>query len=263
MAIRIEVKSDDLAAKSKREQTAQNVVRLFGYQLSDLKLLCFFDDVDCDGLKKFIGGANRGFYTPVRNSRLWPYFPEYLKDFIFESGISSLSGEPSFNHVIYLDGSACADEIGLTITFAHEFQHLVQNTAGRTRKLAAANGLVQNLDRKLIEALNMKWFDIPIEREARIVSKRTAETLFGAPRVRRFIAARIAEAVDGDDAADWRFVQSIVPSTPYDLERESHRLFQKLRPHRREFERMLDELKDNPTFSEITLRDLFDDYTKV
>lgn len=262
MAIRIEVKSADLAAKSKRQQTAQNVVGQFGYQLSELKLLCFFDDVDCDALKRFIGSANRGIYTPVKNCQLWSYFPEYLKDFIFESGMSSVSGEPSFDHVIYLHGSACSNEIGLTITFAHEFQHFVQNTARRTRKLAAANCLVQNLDRELIEALKLKWFDIPIEREARIVSKRTAEALFGAPRVRQFIAARIAEAVDEDDAADWRFVQSILPSTPYDLERESHRYFQKLKPHWRKFERILDESKDNPAVSDISLRDLFGDLTK-
>ena len=59
MAIKVEVKSGDFAVKSKREQTAQNVVGQFGYQLPDLKLLCFFDDVDCDAVKKFIGAAER------------------------------------------------------------------------------------------------------------------------------------------------------------------------------------------------------------
>ena len=43
MAIKVEVKSGDFAVKSKREQTAQNVVGQFGYQLPDLKLFCFFD----------------------------------------------------------------------------------------------------------------------------------------------------------------------------------------------------------------------------
>jgi hypothetical protein len=263
MAIKVEVKSEDFAVKSKREQATQNVLAQFGNQLPDLKLLCFFDDVDCDSLKKYIGEANRGVYTPVRNSQLWPHFPEYLKDYIFESDPSAFSWEPLFDHVIYLHGSTCSDEIGLTVTFAHELQHFVQHGDKRTRKLAAENTLIQNLDKELIEVLKLRWFDIPIEREARIVSKRTAEALFGAPRVRQFIATRITEATDEGDAVDWRFIQGIVPSTSYDLTRESHRIFQKLKPHWREFERLLNEAKDNPAFSDITLRDLFDDFTEA
>jgi hypothetical protein len=75
-----------------------------------------------------------------------------------------------------------------------------------------------------------------------------------------FIATRIAEAVDEDDAADWRFIQGLVSSTSYDLAGESHRNFQKLKPYSREFERLLNEAKHNPAFSDITLRDLFDDF---
>jgi|SRR5215469_15726031 len=260
MAITVKVKSADSAAESQREQIAWDAVGQFGNQIPDLRLLAFFDDEDCDAVRRYIGAANRGVYTPLKNCPLWPYLPEYVRESIFESDPSSFSLEPLFDHLIYLHGSTCSNEIGLTMTFAHELQHFVQHGDARTRKLAAKNTLIQNLDKELIDALQLKWFDIPIEREARIVSKRIAEALFGAPRVRQFIATKISEAVDEDDAVDWRFIQGVVTTASYDLAGESHRIFQELKPHRREFERLLAEAKDDPVFGDITLRSLFDDF---
>jgi hypothetical protein len=253
----INAKADDDAVKAQREKTAQRVIEQFGNQLPDRRLLCFFDDNDCQALKDCLGVANRGFYAPVKETELWPEWPNYLTDLILGDDSAS-SWTCAFDHLIYLHGSTCTNEIGLTMTFAHELQHFVQNA--NVPKLRAENLLVSNLSKDTIKLLGLKWSDVPIEREARIVSKRIARNLFGPDPVRQFIDEKIAEGLTASDAADWRFVQEIETSSPvpYDVATETRHLFRRLQGCRPEFEKLLRE----PCFKDLDLDSLLDDARK-
>ena len=46
----VNVKSDDITIKAWREAAAKSVIDHFGNQLPNLRLLCFFVDVDCSYL---------------------------------------------------------------------------------------------------------------------------------------------------------------------------------------------------------------------
>ncbi len=97
-----------------------------------------------------------------------------------DDGVSNPPFPRVIDELIYLYGSTCADEVGLVIVLAHELQHAIQHA--NVRKPWALNGLVLKLDTNVFDALKLTWADIPIEREARIVSKRMAVHLFGEKR---------------------------------------------------------------------------------
>jgi len=141
------------------------------------------------------------------------------------------------------------------MTFAHELQHFVQH--GNVRKLWAANNLIGKLRKRLNHSLGLRQFDIPTEREARIVSKQTAEGMFGVEHVSQFIESKIADAVDENDRDDWQFIQSIVIPTSYDLASETRLIFQWLMPYRGDFENLLKESRDDPDFNDIDFDELF------
>jgi hypothetical protein len=208
--------------------------------------------VDHQPLKERIGAANRGFNEPLCeplfDMTLWFYYPDDLKDLILVEDSSGLV----FDHVIYLQGSACGSEVGLTITFAHELQHFVQYMTNR--KLWAQNTLIQN-----VPDSGLNWFDIPTEREARIVSIRVAESLFGAGQVRDFMNRRVAEAINEVELADCEFIRGLVGSVPssYDLPCETVKIFQRLEPRKQEFAKILERATTNPNFAGITLDTLF------
>jgi hypothetical protein len=107
-------------------------------------------------------------------------------------------------------------------------------------------------------ALGLKTFSFPHEREARVVSKRTAENLFGAEVVRQYIDTKIAECVNAGDAADWEFVQGIDTSIPYDLAGETKLFFQQLKPYRPELEKQLQTEVNDSHFKSVDLDTLFD-----
>src|SRR6202020_1026015 len=130
-----------------------------------------------------------------------------------------VDGAPVFDDFVYLHGATCAGDIALTMTLAHELQHFTQH-ADHTR-LWAANSLVPNLHKTAIAALGLRWCDVPHEREARIVSKRTAEDLFGPDAVLRHIDARIANPVTEQDGIDWKCIRELSASSPYDLAHET------------------------------------------
>jgi hypothetical protein len=257
----IYVKAQDPVAKATRETTAQRVVAQFGKQFPDGRLLCFLDDVDHQPLKDRIGAANRGFCEPLSEplfeNTLWFYYPDYLKARILVEESSSLLPVRAFDHVIYLHGSACSNEVGLAITFAHELQHFVQYVTAR--KLWAQNRLVPELPRHIIEHLHLNWFDIPSECEARIVSIRIAKTLFGSEPVREFMNRRVAEAIDVGEVADSEFIRGLVGSVPasYDLAGETEKIFGRLEPYKQEFANILENAKANSYFADITVNTLF------
>ncbi len=172
------VKSADVLIKSQREAAAKRVITQFGDQIPDRKLLCFFDDEDWKDFRDRFGIANRGFYRQLSEGPLMSW-PRYLQNHIF---VQNLQAPPwrqlAFDHVTYLYGSTCSDEVGMTMTFAHELQHFIQRSNGI--HMWAANSSAAWLDKTTLAATGLRPCDIPHEREARIVSKRTAEQLFGA-----------------------------------------------------------------------------------
>lgn len=242
MPLILVVKSSDAAVKTKREGTAQRVIAEFGDQLPNLKLLCFFDDVDWLPLRDAIGKANRGFYRPLSPSSQFWNWPDDVMEHLFIVDPPSWIQKLAFDHVIYLHGSTCSDEVGLSMTLAHELQHFVQWS--RTPQVYAAGILVLQLlaywPQETAAALGLKsWADIPHERDVRIVAKRVVAKIFGQEGTARFIDGKIANPVDETDGADWRFIQAIGLLDTYDVSFETNRLFQRFEPYRRDCEEVL------------------------
>ena len=259
MSVILRVKSEEAAGRKQQEATAGRVLDYFGGCLPSSRLLCFLDDDDPRALRKQYGSANRGGYMPIHDNIALPNLPGYVTDCIFVDDGVSVPFPRVVDDLIYLYGSTCANDVGLTMTLAHELQHAIPHA--NVRKVWAVNGLVPNLDRKIIDALKLTWVDIPIEREARIVSKRAALYLFGEQRVTRYIDEKIGEHVSEADAADWQFVHKLTASSSVDLVVESKRLFTRLKGYKAEVEAALQEMKgsNNPDFLDIDLNAFFDE----
>ncbi|SRR5713226_944275 len=264
MPVEIEVNSSDQSMKDQRKALAMRVRDYFGScLLSSRKLLCFLDESDPPELRAKYGPDNRGFYGPIhgrfiRDSETLTDVPDYVTACIFpDDGVSDPPFPRVIDELIYLYGSTCADEVGLAIILAHELQHAIQHA--NVRKLWAVNGLVFNLDRNVFDALKLRWANIPTEREARIVSKRMAVHFFGEKRVLQYIDEKIAENVTEPDAADWRFVRTLQPSSTVDLDAETKQLFSRLRVHKAELEAILQEKKgaSDPDFLDVDLKEYF------
>jgi hypothetical protein len=253
MAITLNVKSENEAVRVHREAVAQRVLEHFGSCLPRSRLLCFLDEDDPPSLKGERGAANRGLYGPIHDNTPMADWPEYVTSLIFVDDDVSIPFPRVIDDLVYLYGSTCANEVGLVMTLAHELQHAIQHA--NMRKLWAVNGLIQNLDRKIIDVLKLTWADIPTEREARIVSKRTAVHLVGVQRVEEYLDEKIAERTTEADAADWLFVRRLTPSGSVDLDAETKQLLGRLRSYRSELQEVLQEKKDakNPDFLDIEL----------
>jgi hypothetical protein len=240
-------KGDDQADKRRREVAALRVLDRFGLRFPDCRLLCFLDDEDWWQFKAENGIANRGFYSRVRaRDRDWQIAPTYILEELFPHGAVAFDG------LVYLHGSTCSDDIGLTMTLEHELQHFVQRTT-QTR-LWAANTLVQDLTKSAISELGLKWCDVPHEREARIVSKLTAQTLFGDQAVLHYIAAKIAEHLTPEDTDDWTCIKALDTSSRYDLASETKLFFLRLRNYRQQLQAALQRFQSiDPDFAGIDL----------
>ena len=251
----VKVKSDDSMIRAQREAAAERVIDHFRNQIPDLRLLCFFDDVDCTYLKQIWGEAIRGVYLSILRGSVWQSLPHYVRDECFSDQLTWL-----FDRLIYLHGSTCANEVGLTMTFAHELQHFIQHSNMPT--LWDKNTSIYHLSKSTsaVNALGLKTFNFPHERDARIVAKQTAEKLFGAEVVRQYIDTKMAKPVNAEDAADWEFIQGIDISTPYDLADETKLMFRRLRPYRSELREQLQtpEWKNDPYFKDVDFDTLFD-----
>jgi hypothetical protein len=192
--------------------------------------------------------ANRGVFSPP-GSRLWREALGNIAD------CACADGRTAFDGLIYLHGSTCSDEVDLTMTFAHELQHFIQHSTALT--LWAANTVAFNTLRHLnmpdFVALGLRAYDIPIERDARIVARRVAEDLFGAETVLRHIEVKIAERVTEQDAADWDCIRGLDVSTPYDLALETRLFFPRLRSCRSELARALRQFQNDPDFKGVDL----------
>ncbi len=259
MSVTLKVKSGDEGTKVRREAAAQRVLAYFGRSLPPTRLLCFLDDDDPPLLKRQRGGAaNRGFYGPIHGNTPLNDLPEYVVSCILIDDGVSIPFPRVTDDLVYLYGSTCANDAGLTMTLSHELQHAIQHA--NLRKVWAANSLVPGLSKSVVDALKLKWTDIPTEREARIVSKRVAVSLFGSQRVEQHIRERIAERVTESDAADWQFIRTLMTSSPAYLVAETKLLFVRLKGYRSELEAVLQEKKNanNPDFLDIDLNPYFE-----
>lgn len=257
MAVTLKVKCSDGAVRVQREGVAQRVLSYFGDSLPASRLLCFLDDEDPSLLRRWHSPANRGLYEPIHDKTPMAAWPDYVTDHVLVDDGINWGLERVTDDLIYLYGTTCANEVGLTMTLAHELQHAIQHA--NVRKLWAVNALVPNLDRPITDSLKLTWADIPIERETRIVSKNVAVELFGEQRVREYIDQKIAEHVTEGDAADWRFVATLTSSSTVDLDADTRQLFGRLRSYRGELEKLLQEKRSakNPDFLDIDLASYF------
>jgi hypothetical protein len=245
----VRVKSSDDAVRRDREEAAHSVISRFGNRLPNLPLLCFFDEEDWPVLRGPGMAANRGAYF---SSPSWADTPAYIR------GCALIEGQPAFDNLIYLHGTTCADEVGLTMTFAHELQHFVQH--GTSRLSWAVNTLayatLRDLEMSDFRALALRTCDIPFEREARMVAKRVAEDLLGKDRVHKHIEAKIAERVTEQDAVDWDCIRGLDVTAPYDLASETQRFFPRLKTCRLGLERELRRRQTDADFRNIDLNAL-------
>jgi hypothetical protein len=230
---------EDLGAKAHREAICGRVLDYFEQYFRigpEPRAVCVLDNMDHDFLKQEFGGvANRGIHWPIRGQGLgiWPY---YVRDVI--AWYDEQAGEVVWPYasVIYLHGSTCDSDVGLTLTFAHELQHFLQYAHER---------LLWTMNKLLVDIHNEEfsvWWDFPVEIEARIIAKRVAESLFGAEPVRKHIQERIKAHLTDNDVKDWEFVQGINPSVPYSLTEGTKTLVLK---HRRQLEEYVRRCKDD------------------
>lgn len=222
MPIVVEVKHPDLREKLARQADALRVIGRLGSLPAGLRLLAFFDDTDAAFFRNELGEQNRGFFKPLRGQTgAWP---QYLKDHLLACGSFQGPAAWLFDSLIYLHGTTCDDPVGRVMTFAHELQHFVQYGLGRD--VWAASEVFRP---------HLPAFEIPIEREARIVSKCIAEDLCGPEAVKQYIdrgidaAEKRLASLKADDplrqdtknwqdaADDWRFIQQIEAAAFYDL----------------------------------------------
>jgi hypothetical protein len=250
MPLTFDVRSDEQSVRRYREANAERLLECFGLQLPSRRLLCFLDDQCCQEFEQENPGA-RGFYSPVKLCYVpFTVAPAYIRDSLLPDGVQA------FDDFIYLHGCTCSNEMSLTMTLAHELQHFVQHT-NQTR-LWAANSLIPMLTKDAVRDLGLTWCDIPTEREARIVAKRTAEGLLGAVAVQRHIEAMIAKRPGSEDAEDWSCVQGLVTSDQYDLASETKRFFPRLSGYREQLEGVLFQFqyRDDPDFGGVDLDEL-------
>ncbi len=257
MPLKIEVKSTQHVLCARRQAAAQRVLDEFGKRLPDLRLLVFLDDEDWVLFRDKFGPANRGLYTPIKvNDFEWQLWPDYVTMCILADVQSSSVVSRHFDHVIYLYGSTCTDEVSLSMTLSHELQHFVQY--GSNRKLWAENFLLTQMPWEIYEVERLNWPDIPNEKEARIIAKRTTTELYGADAVRKHIGHRIDDSITQNDLEDWKFSQSLDPSHPFDLAVETRRIFQRLKPYRDDIENVLANMRRDADFKNIDLSEYFD-----
>ncbi|MGD0631772.1 MAG: hypothetical protein ABR987_20770 [Terracidiphilus sp.] len=262
----VEVKNLDVCLTQELRADALRVIGQFE-NLPDLRLLAFFDDEDAPFFRRNFGEINRGIFIVLEGIPTIEW-PEYLTEHIYAfddwryEQHSLIETNVLFENVIYMYGAICSDPVGRVMTFAHELQHFCQY--GFNRTLWAECKLFWGL---------LPAYEIPTEREARIVSKHIAEELCSPDAVNQYISRRIDEAEyhispkvgDHDslspeeiqnwqnDLDDWRFIQQLDELTPYDLATGTKLTFHRLTEHQDELEKRLQEFKDRAEFKEVDL----------
>jgi hypothetical protein len=204
-AITLHVKSDEPDLRKSREGIAKQVRDYFmsNYRVSSgARTIYYLDDQDVNWLKELWGGqSNRGVHWPIRGQGLHGW-PRDMWDTFAHVDLTSGEVTWPYDSVIYLHGSTCSVDVQLAMTLAHELQHFVQ--FANQRHIWAINSLFAKLPNLPTSDLK-HGYDLPVEREARIISKRVAEGMFGKPIVIQHISAMINLNSSPEDVADWKF----------------------------------------------------------
>jgi len=250
------VKSSDPTIRGARETQVRQVLSLLK-NLPDTRLLCFLDDEDWPLFKCLLGQSNRGFHRPLSDQTAFADWPEYVTEQIFVDDPKEFWFKRQFDHVVYLYGSTCENPVGLTMTLAHEVQHVIQHET--VPDLLTASNVFRNLPKQLLESKNFQWADMPAEREARAVAKKVAVLIHGREAVNQFLAERAAHASDALELADVQFIQQLDTEVPYSVKDETLALYKRFKAHREEFVTTLKILKaEDPEFEPIDLNAFFD-----
>ncbi len=250
------IKSSDPKIRETRETQVRQVLSLVK-DLPDTRLLCFFDDEDCLEFKRLLGQANRGFHRPLSDQAAFAGWPEYVTEQIFFDDPKQFWYRRLFDHVVYLYGSTCESSVGLTMTLAHELQHVIQYET--VPDLLTASNVFKQLPKPLLESTNFQWADMPAEREARAVAKKIAILIHGERTVDQFLAERAAAAISPLELADVQFIQQLDAEAPYSVKDETLALYRRFKAHREELVTAMEILKaGDPESRPIDLNPFFD-----
>jgi hypothetical protein len=174
-------------------------------------VLCYFAD---DDSLPWFGPENRGFhYLTEYGLGGWPM------------DVQTVAAQANPDSIVYLQGSTCDNDLGLTMTFAHELQHFLQ--AWNHRDAWAMDSLFRQLVPS--DCLKAGW-ETPSEREARIVSKRVTTDLFGQGLVEKYVAERIEAPLSLCDKQNWEFIQSLDLAARYNFVDKTKILVQRYKP---------------------------------
>jgi hypothetical protein len=212
----IKVEEFDPVIRRRRERAAENVLREFEPWATEDRLLCFLDADDWPNFKDEeigFGKANRGVSGPVKKGLDWYGWPPHVVGCFYPT-ISLSDTDPIFDFVAYLHASTCEDDLGLTMTLAHEVQHFLQCAC--TPDLWKANDVFKAYCRRF-QPQEIYSHQLPLEQDARIVAKRITIRLHGPDAVDRYMEKNIKDPVDDLDGKNWQFIQALDVSKPFDL----------------------------------------------
>lgn len=212
MPVKVHVKCLDDADRNRRSDACDQVLDQMESQLlsCSITVICLIDDEDFHSFKRAYGPANRGYFRPLLERGITGEIcPHYFYDLVAPFDPVTYELNYLFDSVIYLHGSTCVTDIGLTLTLAHELCHYRQYA--NQRNMWAANQLFGHLGRPHMTM----WSDIPIELEARQVAKSVAQGIFGSQAVQDYIAEKEQRPENKEDGDDWRFIFNLSTSMQY------------------------------------------------
>jgi hypothetical protein len=220
--IELRVEGNDAEIVRHREDLARKVIDYFDQHsaLPDWRVICLLDDRDFQELMHRAGEANRGIHLCLENAALPGLIPQRFWDTLRPFDRATMKCLSVFDSVVYLHGSTCEADIGLTLSLAHELRHSFQYST--EPQICSANTMLRYLPEPCSQNFTV-WWDLPIERDARVVAKATAQAIFGAQAVENFLRTRAESAITEVDGKDWLFVLSIDTSASYSFISETRR----------------------------------------
>jgi hypothetical protein len=196
------------ALEARLRPACEEVLKHFDEQ--DTRLVCFFDDRAVPALAEKIGELYCGIFSSVKGNPL--PFPDYLLPVLIDYEV--IPSRRRYDQLIYVRNTTCETVAGTIITLAHELTHCRQRNAAP--KVWWANTLLywnlDELDRDRCD--RSKAWDIPIEHEAQLNSRRVAFDILGEAATNAHATGRIDAVHDPDK---WRFFQSLSTSSSFNL----------------------------------------------
>lgn len=223
-AVSFKIMSSDAAHKERKSLVCENTLKQMNCDLSQASetVICLIDDKDYVLAKE----GQKGFFSPVELPGVRYQIPGYFLDSVVEFNLRSMTAERRHDALIYIHGSTSSSEVGLTLTLAHEIQHFVQYATNRSTWVT--DKLLQKL-RITHEEEFRQSVDFPIEREARVVSKRVAIEMHGREAVEGFIRQERAKRITEKDVLDCDFLLSSEADLPYNATKATGTLVERFR----------------------------------